>query len=139
MKSRGVRVGQLFEVAIRVIQPEVSQTCEANLSSKDSLQIWHERLGHQDKHHVQKVLTRVGISITENKEFCGACVERKQHRESFKSRQQRATELGEHIHADLCRPMERALLGGSKYFVCFTCDYTRYRMVYFLKEKSETK
>lgn len=39
VKSRGVRVGQLFEMMICVIQPEVSQACEVNLSSKDLLQI----------------------------------------------------------------------------------------------------
>lgn len=95
-------------------------------------------MGHQNKRHVQKILTRAGINITEDKDFCGACVERKQHRDSFKSRQQRVTGSGEVIHADLCDPMECASLGGAKYFVCFICDYTRYRMVYFLKEKSET-
>jgi IS30 family transposase len=74
----------------------------------------------------------------EDEQFCGACVEGKQHRSSFRERQQRATEPGEIIHADLCGPMECASLGGSKYFVCFTCNFSRLRVVYLLKEKSET-
>jgi len=34
--------------------------------------------------------------------------------------------------------MKTASLGGSKYFVCFTCNHSRLRIVYFLKKKSET-
>lgn len=41
------------------------------------------------------------------------------------------------IHADVCGPKESTSLGRAKYFVCFTCDYSRYRIVHFLKEKSE--
>lgn len=29
-------------------------------------------------------------------------------------------------------------LGEVKYFLCFTCDFSRFRIVYFLKKKSET-
>lgn len=51
VKSRDMRISWLFEMAIRVIPPEMSQVHEANLSSKDLLQIWHKRLGHQNKRH----------------------------------------------------------------------------------------
>jgi len=69
--------------------------------------------------------------------FCAACVQGKQQRSSFKSRQQRATTRGEVIHADLCGPMEVDSLDGARYFLCFTCNFIRYCIVYFLKEKSE--
>lgn len=65
-------------------------------------------------------------------------MERKLYRDSFKNRQQRVTELGELIHADLCGPMGVCFLERIEILVCFTCDYTRYRMVYLLKEKAET-
>lgn len=57
---------------------------------------------------------------TADDEFCGACMEGKQHRDTFKLRQQRAIEPGELIHADLCGPMECNLLGGAKYFAIKT-------------------
>lgn len=138
VKARGVRVGQLFKMAIRVKTPETSCIKEVNLSSKDSLQIWHERLSHQNVRHVKKFLEKHDIHYADDSQFCRACAEGKQHRNSFKECQQRATEPGEIIHADLCGPMECTSLGGAKYFVCFTCDYSRLRIVYFLKEKSET-
>lgn len=57
-------------------------------------------------------------------EFCDACVEGKQITSSFLSRQQCATESAEIIHADLCGPMECTSIGGSKYSLCFTYDYS---------------
>lgn len=111
---------------------------EVNLSSKDILHIWHKRLEHQNKRHVKEFLKKYGVDFVEDDQFCGACMEGKQHRNSFHKRKQRATELGKIIHADFCGPMECSSLGEAKYFLCFTCDFSRIRMVYFFKEKSET-
>lgn len=124
-------------MVIHVIRPETPYKSEINLTVKDSLQIWHERLGHQNEHHVRRFLAQAEIKAKDSEEFCSACIKGKQHQDTFNLRQQRATKPGELIHADLCGPLECKSLGGAKYFACFTCDYTRYRMVYFLKEKSE--
>ena len=137
VKAQGVRTGQLFKMMIRIKLPDNPCVSEVNVSSKDSLHIWHEKLGHQNKRHVKELLKGHGIDVVDDNQFCGACVEGKQHRSSFHERQQRAIESGEIIHADLCGPMECTSLGGSKYFICFTCDFSKLRMIYFLKEKSE--
>jgi hypothetical protein len=133
VKARGVRSGQLLKMCIRV-----KQSPEANLTTLGTLQNWHERMAHQNKSHVKKILKQNSIEFKDNEEFCGHCVEGKQHKNVYQSRTQRAAQPGEIIHADLCGPMEQSSLGGSKYFLCFTCDYTKYRMVYFVGEKSET-
>lgn len=125
-------------MTIRVKQPERSCVSEINIASRDTLHIWHEKLSHQNKRHVKKLLKEREIDFIEDDQFCGACMEGKQHRSSFSERKQRATEPGEVMHADLCGPMECASLGKARYFLCFTCDFSRIRMVYFLKEKSET-
>jgi hypothetical protein len=139
VKTRGARSGHLFKMMIRIVNPELSVFSEANTaSSKDTLQIWHERLGHQNKRHVRKLLRDYKIDFVDEDSFCGACVEGKQHSNTFLERKQRALEPGAIMHADLCGPMECASLSGAKYFLCITCDFSRYRMVYFLKEKSET-
>lgn len=138
VKACGIRVGKLFKMNIRLIDPEKSCQREANVAIRHTLQIWHERFGHQNKRHVQSFLRQRGIAVEMDNEFCGACVEGKQHRDSFRSRQQRSSRPGEIMHADLCGPMECASLGGARYFVCFTCDYSRLRMVFLLREKSET-
>jgi hypothetical protein len=41
------------------------------------------------------------------------------------------------IHTDVCGPMNVNSMGGSKYMLSFTDDYTKYVTVYFLKNKSE--
>jgi len=41
------------------------------------------------------------------------------------------------VHADVCGPMSVESLGGSRYFLLFTDDYSQMSWVYFLKFKSE--
>ena len=46
---------QLYELKMKSIKPETM--VEVNISAAvDTLQLWHERLGHQNKRHVQKFL-----------------------------------------------------------------------------------
>jgi len=52
----------------------------------EKLQVWHERLGHQNKRHVMKVLKQHGINVEANKEFCDGCALRKANRQSFGNR-----------------------------------------------------
>ena len=69
---------------------------------------------------------------------CEACTLGKMHRSSFqKQSQHRATQLLEIIHSDICGPMQVESIGGSKYMLTFTDDYSRYTTVYFLKNKNE--
>ena len=41
------------------------------------------------------------------------------------------------IHSDLCGPMPIDSVGGSRYFVTFLDDFSRYTHVYFIKQKNE--
>ena len=50
----------------------------------------------------------------------------------------RASKPLELIHTDLCGPMNVDSIGGSKYMLTFTDDYSRYTTVYFITSKSET-
>ena len=50
---------------------------------------------------------------------------------------ERATESFQLIHSDICRPRSVSSLGGSRYYVTFIDDYTRYTSVYFMKTKDE--
>lgn len=140
----GIRQGNLFRLLCKVILPEVNNPTsvtecmsEVQLNEMNSLQLWHERLGHLNKQHVKKFLHSQGIDVQNDNTFCEACVLGKQHRLPFQSRQQRAKDVGEIIHTDVCGPMEEESMGGALYFVCFTDDYSRYKRVYFLKHKSE--
>ena len=41
------------------------------------------------------------------------------------------------VHSDLCGPMNVDSVGGSKYVLTFTDDYSRYVTAYFIKSKSK--
>ena len=50
---------------------------------------------------------------------------------------ERATELLEIIHTDVCGPMNIEARGGYCYFLTFTDDWSRYGYIYLMKHKSE--
>eukprot|EP00795_Rhopilema_esculentum_P014459 gene14460-biopygen4243 len=115
---------------------------EAN-SADDSLQLWHQRFGHlgvknlktlQDEELVE------GLKFNDSKDmqFCEACVEGKQTRNSFpKGQATHATELLEIVHSDVCGPMQTTSLGGHRYFITFIDDKSRFTAIYFVKNKDE--
>lgn len=41
------------------------------------------------------------------------------------------------IHSDLCGPMEQRSIGGSRYFLTFIDDYSRYLYIYMLEHKDQ--
>ena len=55
----------------------------------------------------------------------------------FSGTMERATDLLEIIHTDVCDPMSVKARGKYRYFLTFTDDLSRYGYIY-LKHKSET-
>ena len=55
----------------------------------------------------------------------------------FKAKGNRAKQLLELVHSDLCGPMNIQARGGYEYFVIFIDDYSRYGYIYLLRHKSE--
>ena len=50
---------------------------------------------------------------------------------------ERATDLLEIIHTDVCDPMSVDACGKYHYFLTFTDDLSRYAYIYLMKHKSE--
>src|SRR3954462_13081653 len=57
---------------------------------------------------------------------------------TFSGTMERANDLFEIIHTDLCGPMSVEARGGYRYFLTFTDDLSRYGYIYLMKHKSET-
>ncbi|KRX38508.1 hypothetical protein T05_7600, partial [Trichinella murrelli] len=110
VKLSGIRsLNGIYKLHVRVCIPE--KPAYVHLNAVDaSLQLWHERLCHQNKRHVQQVLNNHGIKVYAQEEFCTGCVYGKHHRESFHSR---------------------------KYRPRAPDDFSRYRRVFFLKRKDD--
>ena len=47
--------------------------------------------------------------------------------------------MGELINSVVCGPMHEISIGGAKYFCTFKDNFSHYRRVYFLRDKSEVK
>ncbi|KAL4340682.1 hypothetical protein GQ457_08G019310 [Hibiscus cannabinus] len=71
-------------------------------------------------------------------ETSSVCQKGKQTKLSFPVNQAwRASEKLQLVHTDLCGPMRISSLNGSRYFLIFIDDFSRWCWVFFLKQKSE--
>ena len=57
---------------------------------------------------------------------------------SFFETMERANDLLERIHTNVCGSMSVEAHGGHRYFLTFTDDLSRCRYIYLMKQKSET-
>lgn len=130
----GARVKGLYKMCFKVLNDDESAYIAVQ---KDSIKLWHERFAHQSIVHVKQHLKKNKIDFIDFDYVCEACIYGKHHRDSFKSSNNRALNCGELIHTDVCGPFQNVSFGGSKYFVVFKDDYSRYRTVYFIKSKDQ--
>ena len=54
----------------------------------------------------------------------------------FSGTMERATDLLEIIHTNVCGPMSVQARGGYRYFLTFADDFRRYGYIYLMKHKS---
>ena len=102
--------------------------------------IWHCRLGHISEKRMKK-LHEDGLLSSfdfESYETCEACLLVKMTKMPFTGFPERASDLLELIHTDVCGPMSSTARGGFQYFITFTDDLSRYGYVYLMRHKSET-
>lgn len=128
------KYGNLYKLNVKVLKPklEINQ-----LTMSQNLQLYHERLGHQNKRHVAKLIQReLGVKLdSSSSDVCEGCVFGKSHRQKFGERP-KATKAGELISTDVCGPFPYSI-SKFKYYVLFKDTFSKYRWIYFLKQKSE--
>lgn len=134
----GERDGKLFKMKFREVAPkeafvEVTGGEDSKISNR-SLQEWHEKLAHQN---FRRILRGAGIETKGEDPYCEACVLGKAHRQPFPASETQTSEVGELVHADLCGAMEQNSFGNSRYFLLFKDDFSQFRKLYFLQNKTE--
>lgn len=127
------RNGGLYKLNLSCLTPKIN----VNAVLTNPLQVYHERLAHQNKRHVKQLIEQeFGLKVEDNKsDLCEGCLYGKAHKQKFGTRI-RATQPGELIHADICGPFTYSIQ-KFRYFLMFKDDFTHYRFIYFLKQKSE--
>ena len=120
------------------IQNIEAKRCKVNNDSATYL--WHCRLGHIDLKRMKK-LHDDGLLESldyESVDACEPCLMGKMTKTPFSGTMERAKDLLEIIHTDVCSPMSVEARGGYRYFLTFTDDLSRYGYIYLMKHKSET-
>ena len=102
--------------------------------------MWHCRLGHISEKRMKKLHSDGLLTLFdfESYETCEACLLGKMTKAPFTGFPERALDLLELVHTDVCGPMSTTARGGFQYFITFTDDFSRYGYVYLMRHKSET-
>ena len=116
----------------------VSVAAATTVSSIPSLALWHAQLGHASSSRVQQLASRglLGSVSTENFD-CISCQLGKQPTFPFSTSKSISTDIFDLIHSDVWRPSSVSSIGGSRYFVVFVDDYSRYSWIFNMKYHSE--
>eukprot|EP00794_Sanderia_malayensis_P011553 gene11553-biopygen9222 len=136
----GHKHGKLYKLNL---EPE-NTCCYASTKATDDLSLWHNRFGHLGYDNLKMLSDKSMVDGMEHKgktemnKECESCAFGKQNRSPFpKKSSHRCTQPLELIHSDVCGPMNEHSVGGSKYFVTFIEDFSRFTTVYMMKNKSE--
>jgi len=137
----------IFKLDVNEGLPECFEKNEGNqmslISSGNSFELWHRRLGHINPVYLNKMKNGDVIGLEHLGQFtnktCTVCLEGKQTRLPFNTSENDSSEILELVHSDLCGPIEVESLAGSKYILVFVDDFSKKVFVYFLKNKDKVK
>ena len=129
--------GTLYRAHMQAVQSEAQVQANVATDCSSTLQLYHERFGHQNKRHVQAVIRReLGIDVKLDKDqICEDCIYGKAHRLKFGTREN-AVRPGELMSADVCGPFDESFR-KYRYFVVFKDHYSKLRFIGFLRNKSD--
>lgn len=143
-KDKSYTVGHLHGKLYKLNTSPVETCCLVNSRNDNDAQLWHLRYGHlgytslltlsnNEMVSGMKLMSKVPDSGP-----CEGCLMGKQNRHPFpKKSLSESSQPLDIIHSDVCGPMKVASIGGSRYFITFIDDYTKYFSVYMMKNKDE--
>ena len=99
----------------------------------------HRMLAHPSEDITRKTAEMMGIETTGQSGACEICFQAKAKRHAVpKKTDERASVRGQRFFVDVGGPMKPSSLGGNSYVVIFVDDCARFKMVKFVKKKSDT-
>ncbi|KAJ9552454.1 hypothetical protein OSB04_016499 [Centaurea solstitialis] len=133
-------VNGLYTVNLQDNSSEIYHISKRSKDIEDQTYLWHCRLGHINKKRVELLLKGGFLGTFDYKPFdnCESCLSGKMTKQPFNKENERATDLLEIIHRDVCGPSSHVAIGGYRYFITFTYDFSRYGYVYLMRHKSES-
>ncbi|GKA08275.1 putative ribonuclease H-like domain-containing protein, partial [Tanacetum coccineum] len=138
------RKDNMYSFDMKNIVSKESLTCLVAKATSDESILWHRRLGHINFKNINKLVKDNLVRGLQTKHFendqtCVACLKRKQHRASCKSKVLNLiTKPLFMLYMDLFGPTFVSSLMRKKYCLVVTDDYSRFTWVFFLTSKDET-
>ncbi|CAM9877737.1 unnamed protein product, partial [Ascophyllum nodosum] len=107
-------------------------------ASRDVMEV-HRVLAHPSEDITRKTAEMMEIETTGQWGACETCFQVKAKRHAVpKKTDERASARGQRFFVDVGGPMKHSSLGGNSYVVIFVDDCTRFKVVKFVKKKSDT-
>ncbi|KAJ9547938.1 hypothetical protein OSB04_020481 [Centaurea solstitialis] len=133
-------VNGLYTVNLQDNSSEIYHISKRSKDIEDQTYLWHCRLGHINKKRVELLLKGGFLGTFNYKPFdnCESCLSGKMTKQPFNKENERATDLLEIIHTDVCGPFSHVAREGYRYFITFTDDFSRYGYVYLMRHKFES-
>nr|GEU54541.1 hypothetical protein [Tanacetum cinerariifolium] len=123
----------------RLVDKVYSISNKRTKSNLDSTYLWHCRLAHINKKHIEKLQHDGLLKSMDNELFdqCVSCISSKMTRKPFSHKTEKVKDVLGLIHTDVCDLLRCVSKKGASYLITFTDDYSRYGYVYSLKHKHE--
>jgi transposase InsO family protein len=133
----GRKIRRLFELCnLQIPSHMVSSSVAATTTLSPNL--WHSRLGHASLSRLQLLPSQGHLgSVSFNKFDCMSCQFGKQTKLSFNNSDSFSFAPFDFVHSDVWGPAPFTTEGGSRYFVIFVDDYSRFTWIYMLKHCSD--
>ena len=115
----------------------------ALVAKTESERLWHNRLAHANLGSIKELAKRnavMGLDLSlpiRKVNDCEDCMRGKQAKLSLRSKAWQARKCGGIIHSDVCGMMPVPSPGGSRYYVSFIDEFSRYIIVVPMQYKSE--
>ena len=126
---------------VQQMSAENATIAEGPVHSTSKIDLWHQRLAHVNLRQLHQQIEssdEVDIQSQGKLNLYEACVQGECHQKPlYPLKAIKSKEKLQLVHTDVCRPMQTQSFGGSRYFITFTDDYSRYYRTFFLKSKSE--
>lgn len=138
MIAQGRRIKGLYYLCTAIEVPE-----DMDNALVTDLSLWHARMAHVNvdgiKHMARNgVVSGLNVDLNQSMDVCDSCVVGKSTRAPTpKQGGERALHPLDLVHSDICGPIQVGSLGGSRYFVTFIDDHSRFCFLYMLKTKDE--
>ena len=142
--KKGQRTGEtLYQIdATPVRSPSMGLTAASHTAT---LNIRHQRMGHLNEKSLTRMASGIGVTGMVIKpgglkldDCCDGCHLGKMHKLHFSTSTSRPNTVGELVVSDIVGPIQETSVGGARYYILFKDVFSGFKVVFFLKLKSET-